>query len=148
MTSPIDQLRDWGLLDIENEKCATSECPCDCHDGYQRQCTCPNPPNLPAIVERIKELEELAESRQDSIAAFLSALDPDPEASMSDVEGWHEAARLTTTNKKLREALERIRRMKNARPDDIQGAAWRNGWNDAVCEVRTIAREALKEEEG
>ena len=46
------------------------------------------------------------------------------------------------------EALERIRRMKNARPDDIQGAAWRNGWNDAVCEVRTIAREALKEEEG
>ena len=54
---------------------------------------------------------------------------------------------LTATNKKLREALERIRRMKNARPDDIQGAAWRNGWNDAVCEVRTIAREALKEEE-
>ena len=73
MTSPIDQLRDWGLLDIENEKCATSECPCDCHDGYQRQCTCPNPPNLPAIVERLGELEAERDEAQARDAGWESA---------------------------------------------------------------------------
>ena len=91
-------------------------------------------PTFESAIERIAELEGNAEARERTHEREYNA----------EIAA-HQKAR--TTNKKLREALERIRRMKNARPDDIQGAAWRNGWNDAVCEVRTIALAALKEEE-